>query len=45
MTDELPNKGMQQTKRGFETVLELPSVIDVRFAADPPCWADMKECR
>jgi hypothetical protein len=40
MTDELPNKGMQQTKRGFETVLELPSVIDVRFAADPPCSTD-----
>jgi hypothetical protein len=35
------NKGMQQSKREVEGALERPSVIDVRFAADPQCSADI----
>jgi hypothetical protein len=38
--NEQSNKGMQQSKRRVEDVPNTPRVIDVRFAADPQCWAD-----
>ena len=36
----LPNKELQQTKRGMEGILVPPGVINVRFAAELRCWAD-----
>jgi hypothetical protein len=36
-----PNKALQQTKRGVEAILRGLAIIDVRFAAERQCWADL----
>jgi hypothetical protein len=39
--NEQSNKGMQQSKRRVEDAPNTRRVIDVRFAADPQCSADI----